>query len=159
MSKTREQILEQRRQLGAVYGELFDSTAALFRYDPAGIHFEVNPDEYLSEAGSILPRLIDPVSELSVHEKACSTIGISTIAEKAWRVGFGLLRLIVENNIQKRAVDLQPAIVVDESQFPESVHEEADPRAGCADHFRQHLLTDLGNYTLGFAFLAKMCKQ
>jgi hypothetical protein len=58
MSKTHEQILERRRQLGAVYGELFDSTAALlFRYDPAGIHFEVNPDEYLSEAGSILPRL------------------------------------------------------------------------------------------------------
>jgi len=37
---------------------LFDSTAALlFRHDPARINFEVNPGEYQSEAGSILPRL------------------------------------------------------------------------------------------------------
>jgi hypothetical protein len=56
-------------------------------------------------------------------------------------------------------VDLQPAIVVNESQFPEPVHEEAHPRAGCADHFGQHLLTDLGDYHLGFAFLAKTSEQ
>jgi hypothetical protein len=58
MPRTREDILEERRQLKAKYGELFDSTAALlFRHDPVGINFEVNPDEYQSEAGSILPRL------------------------------------------------------------------------------------------------------
>ena len=56
-------------------------------------------------------------------------------------------------------MDLQTAVVMDESQFPEPVHEEADPRARCADHFRQHLLTDLGNSRLGFAFLAEMSKQ
>jgi len=56
-------------------------------------------------------------------------------------------------------VDLQPAVVVNKSQFPETVHEEADPRAGCAHHLSQHLLTDLGNYTLRFAFLAKMSEQ
>ena len=50
-------------------------------------------------------------------------------------------------------------VIINKSQFPEPVHEEADPRAGCADHFRQHLLTDLGNYTLLFAFLAKMSEQ
>ena len=53
MPKKREEILEQRRQLRAEYGELFDSTAALlFRDDPVGINFEVNPDEYQSEAGN-----------------------------------------------------------------------------------------------------------
>jgi len=65
----------------------------------------------------------------------------------------------VENNVQQRAVDLQPAIVANKAQFSEPVHEEADPRAGCADHFRQHLLTDLGHYALGFAFLAKTGEQ
>ena len=33
----------------------------------------------------------------------------------------------MENNVEKRAVDLQPAIVVNKSQFPEPVHEEAAP--------------------------------
>jgi hypothetical protein len=57
-------------------------------------------------------------------------------------------------------VDLQPTVVVvNKSQFPESVHEEADPRAGGADHFRQHLSTDLGNYGLRCAFLAEMGEQ
>jgi len=56
-------------------------------------------------------------------------------------------------------MNLQPSIVVNKPQFPEPVHEEADPGPGCADHFRQHLLTDLGNYTLRFAFLAKMSVQ
>ena len=69
-------------------------------------------------------------------------------------------KLVVENNIKQRTIDLQaPAVVVNKAQFPEPVHEEADPRAGRADHFRQHLLTDLGNYTLGFALFAKMGQQ
>ena len=47
MPGTREQILEERRQLKAEYGALFDSiTALLFRHDPIGINFEDNVDEY-----------------------------------------------------------------------------------------------------------------
>ena len=65
----------------------------------------------------------------------------------------------MQDDIQQRGVDLQPAVVVNEPQFSEPVHEGADPRAGCADHFRQHFLTDLGNYALRFAFLAKMGEQ
>jgi len=58
MTKTREEIREGRRQLRVEYGELFDSTSALlFRHDPARINFEVNPDEYQTEVGTILPRL------------------------------------------------------------------------------------------------------
>jgi hypothetical protein len=30
-------------------------------------------------------------------------------------------------------MDLQPAIVVNKAQFPKAVHEEANPRAGCAE--------------------------
>jgi hypothetical protein len=58
MRRTREEILEERRKLKAEYGKLFDSVSALlFRFDPAGINFEINPDEYQIEAGTILPRL------------------------------------------------------------------------------------------------------
>ena len=58
MPRTREEILEQRRQWKAEYGQLFDSIAALLLlHDPIGINFEVNPDEYEPETGTILPRL------------------------------------------------------------------------------------------------------
>jgi hypothetical protein len=35
--------------------------------------------------------------------------------------------LVVQDDMQQRAVDLQPAVVVNKSQFPEPVHEEANP--------------------------------
>ena len=67
--RTREEILEERRQLKAEYGELFDAVAALlFRHDPIGINFEDNTDEYESEAGTILPRLRSCISADGVLE-------------------------------------------------------------------------------------------
>jgi hypothetical protein len=56
-------------------------------------------------------------------------------------------------------VDLQPTIVVNKAQFPEPVHEKADPRAGCAHHFGQSLLAYLGNYRLRCVFFAEMGEQ
>lgn len=53
-------------------------------------------------------------------------------------------------------MNLETAIVVNEAQFSEAAHQEADPRAGGDDHFRQHLLADLDDYLLGFALLAEM---
>ena len=59
MTRTREQITEERRALKAKYGELFDTVAAiLYCADPIGISFDnENPDEYAPEVGTILPRL------------------------------------------------------------------------------------------------------
>jgi hypothetical protein len=57
-------------------------------------------------------------------------------------------------NLQRAA-----RVIVDEAQFPESVHEKADPRPGCTDHIRQGFLAHLGDYSLGHAFLAEMSKQ
>lgn len=58
MSRTRDGILEERRQLKARYVQLFNSVSArLFRHDPMRIAFEVNTDEYDLEARTILPRL------------------------------------------------------------------------------------------------------
>jgi hypothetical protein len=83
MPRTREEILENRRQLRAAYGELLDSTSALlFRRDPVGINFEVNTDEYLTEAETILPRLrgchsADDALQV-VHEEFLRWFGSST---------------------------------------------------------------------------------
>jgi len=59
MTRTREQIVQERRRLRAEYGELFDAKAGLlFRADPIGISFDnENLDEYAPEAGTVLPRL------------------------------------------------------------------------------------------------------
>jgi len=83
MSRTREEILEDRRRLRAEYGELFNSTAALlFRHDPVGINFELNTDEYEPEAGTILPRLRDCQSandvQKVVHEEFVRWFGGSS---------------------------------------------------------------------------------
>jgi hypothetical protein len=74
MSKTRDEILEERRRLRLEYRGLYDTTVALlFRHDPIGIAFENTADEYEPEAGTILPRLRacrsqDDVSKV-VHEE------------------------------------------------------------------------------------------
>src|SRR5580658_3878204 len=67
--------------------------------------------------------------------------------------------LVVENDVQERAVDLQPAVVVNEPHLSESVHKKTDPRPRCSYHLSKSLLTDLGNYGLGYAFLTEMSKQ
>ena len=51
-------------------------------------------------------------------------------------------------------MDLKSAIVVNEAQFPEFIHEKIDPRARCANHFRQHLLRYFGKHLLRLVLLA-----
>jgi len=65
----------------------------------------------------------------------------------------------VENDIQQRTVDLQSAVVMDETQLPEAVHEKAHSRAGSADHLGQGFLTDLRNHGFWHALLAEMSEQ
>jgi hypothetical protein len=103
MPGTREQILEERRRLKAEYGELFDAVSALlFRHDPASINFEINPEEYNSEAGTILPRLkschgADEVRRV-VHEEFVRWFDVETagpseryqqIAAEIWQLWQG----------------------------------------------------------------------
>jgi hypothetical protein len=51
------------------------------------------------------------------------------------------------------------AIVVDESQTPKFVHEEADARPCRADHLRKRLLTDFRDHRFGCPFLAEVRQQ
>jgi hypothetical protein len=98
--RTREQIIEERRLLKAEYGELFDSiTALLFRHDPIGINFEVNPDEYQPEAATILPRLHNCESSddvlRTVHEEFSRWFGSDTAgsAERYAQIADGIWQL------------------------------------------------------------------
>jgi hypothetical protein len=52
--------------------------------------------------------------------------------------------LFVQDNTEEGIVDLNLAIVLDEAQFPEFVHEKIDTGPCCANHLRQHLLRYFG---------------
>lgn len=90
-SQTREQILEERRKLKAIYGDLFVTTAALlFRYDPIGINYDTNDDEYEPEVGTILPRLKGCQSESDVcrivHEEFERWFGVDAGTQERYKL-------------------------------------------------------------------------
>ena len=53
--------------------------------------------------------------------------------------------LLVKDNTPEGIVDVDLAVVLDEAQFPEFVHEKINPGPRGADHLRQHLLRSLGS--------------
>jgi hypothetical protein len=58
METERDAILRRRQELRSEFGDLYDRVSAiLFKDDPGGVNFEINPDEYESEVDLILPRL------------------------------------------------------------------------------------------------------
>jgi len=66
-----------------------------------------------------------------------------------------LRQMTKQDRVQQRLVDLDAPVVFDKSKFAKSIHEEAHPGAGGADHFCQCLLRYLGNVLLRIARLAK----
>jgi hypothetical protein len=60
----------------------------------------------------------------------------------------------VENNAQEGRIDVETAIVANETEFPEFIHEEIDSGARRPDHFRQSLLRYLGDHFFRPVFLA-----
>ena len=98
MTRTREEILEERRRLKEEYGRLYDDLEGLlFRHDPIGINFGSNTDEYGPEVRTILPRLklcksIDEVQDV-VYEEFVRWFGdagtrdkYQVIAAEIWQV-------------------------------------------------------------------------
>jgi hypothetical protein len=59
--------------------------------------------------------------------------------------------LLVEDNTQEGIVDLDLAVVSDEAQFSEFVHEQIDSRPRCTNHLCQHLLRYFGKHLLRLA--------
>jgi hypothetical protein len=96
--QTREELLEVQRRLKAQYGQLVDELLAdFFQYDPMGISFEENTDEYSPEVRTILPRLRECESaddaRRIIHEEFNRWFGgdagpearYAAIASQAWQ--------------------------------------------------------------------------
>ncbi len=56
--------------------------------------------------------------------------------------------LVVQDDAEEGIVDVDLAVVLDEAQFAEFVHEKIDAGARCANHLRQHFLGNLGKHLL-----------
>ena len=56
-------------------------------------------------------------------------------------------------------MDFYGAVVTNETQFAEFVHELTHVRACCADHIHQHFLTELSHDRFWPAFFAEICKE
>src|SRR3984885_533669 len=66
------------------------------------------------------------------------------------------LRLVAQNGVQQRAVDLYFSVVADEAFFSKLVHEEAHSGPCRTDHFRQCFLTERHRGWQRTAFLAEI---
>jgi hypothetical protein len=66
------------------------------------------------------------------------------------------VRPVRQNDIQERAVDSQVAVVVNQAQVSELIHETAHARSRFADHLRERFLADLRDDRLGSTFLAEI---
>ena len=60
----------------------------------------------------------------------------------------------MQDDAQQGTVNLKSAVVVNETQFPELVHEEVDSGARGANHSREHLLRYVRKYFVRFRVLA-----
>ena len=63
----RLQARAERQRLKREYAGMFeDLTAFLYELDPMGLNFEINPDEYEPEVGTILPRVFEAESPADI---------------------------------------------------------------------------------------------
>ena len=69
---------------------------------------------------------VEWIMSCSCVERVWSLVAIEDFATVTFHTGSPQDGLVVQNYVEQRAVDLQPTVVVNKAQFPESVHEEAD---------------------------------
>src|ERR1700748_581121 len=53
------------------------------------------------------------------------------------------LRLVIQDRVQERTMNLDLSVIGNEAELAKLVHEKADTGAGCPDHFCERLLADL----------------
>jgi hypothetical protein len=67
--------------------------------------------------------------------------------------------LIVQDDTDKRTMDVQTAAVLNQAEFFELVHKETDPRPGGTHHLRERFLAYLRNNDFGLAFFSEVRQQ
>jgi hypothetical protein len=73
------------------------------------------------------------------------------IASRTWNLSLICFRFVVrlddgclvQNHTQQGIVDFQIAVVIDETDLPKFIHEDAHSRARSADNFGERRLADL----------------
>lgn len=85
----------------------------------------------------------------------CAGVGFVCGSPRGGRVKGKRSPSIVQNHVEQRTMHFHGAVVLDESQLSEPVHEEVDARAGGTHHFRQGFLRDVGDDGLRLSFFAK----
>src|SRR5512147_3150490 len=68
-------------------------------------------------------------------------------------------RSVVNNDVQERGMNLQSAVVLDEAELAELVHEEVDARARRPDARREDILVDDRNDGFQLSLLAEVGEQ
>src|SRR5581483_11739597 len=103
---------------------------------------------------------------LEVVEKACHECDLARLAfrqppapKHGYIAATDSISRVMEDHIQQRPVNVKSAVVVDEAQLAELVHEKADSRARGANDLSQCFLANLGNHRLRFAFLPVVGEQ
>src|SRR5580704_16979114 len=106
--------------------------------------------------GSVVPPRVDKFSVMRTHPRKL-TVRKPASDRSAYRRC--LRSSCAQQDAHQRAVDLQVAVVFDEAQLPEFVHEETHARTRRADDFGQRLLTDPCRDRLRTTVLAKIRPQ
>lgn len=65
---------------------------------------------------------------------------LQTVSNRLYVNGKFPTESVVQNDAQKRSVDVKPAVILDEAQFSKFVHEEIHTGARGANHFGEHFL-------------------
>lgn len=67
--------------------------------------------------------------------------------------------LVVEDDVEEGTVHVHPAVVFNEAQFEELIHEETDTGAYGTDHLSEQFLTDLRDHRFRLAFFSEVGQQ
>ncbi len=126
--------------------DIGEDSLAVFTGESPGRYAGLSPP--VSDVG--IPRLVYCLREQSALFSSSPALTGGTICRRSVKVG-----LFVQDNGQHRSVNLKTAVVLDETEFPEFVHEKIDPSARRANHLRQCFLRYFGEYSLGLVYWSR----